>query len=47
MRWIEATAALGMAAATAGLAQNPTPSQAPPVVQMPQSEGMPAVPAHR
>jgi N-acetylmuramoyl-L-alanine amidase len=48
MRWIDVAAALGMAAmATAGLAQSPATSQAqpPPAVQMPQSPGMPAVPA--
>jgi N-acetylmuramoyl-L-alanine amidase len=45
MRWIEAAAALGMAAVAAGLGQSPASSQAPPAVQMPQSEGMPTVPA--
>lgn len=45
MRWIEAAAALGMAAVAAGLEQSPATSQAPPAVQMPQSEGMPTVPA--
>jgi N-acetylmuramoyl-L-alanine amidase len=45
MRWIEAAAALGMAAVAAGLEQSPATSQAPPAVQMPQSPGMPAVPA--
>jgi N-acetylmuramoyl-L-alanine amidase len=44
MRWIEAAAALGMAAVAAGLEQSPA-AQAPPAVQMPQSPGMPALPA--
>jgi N-acetylmuramoyl-L-alanine amidase len=44
MRWIEAAAALGIAAGAVGWAQSP-PAQNPPAPQLPQAPGVPSVPS--